>query len=169
MNLRKLLELALKVLIGAIFVFGGIEFARDYNLGTFQQVGFWLVVGSFFYWAIARDTSISDSAHVESIAVGSVIIEFPLRGGGEFGNTEERDQIHAFADTLSAAVEDSSTGEYDGDEFGANRCKLFFFTSSPDELFDCIEPILRKNTHADGMIAILTRPNDDRPYRRIDL
>ena len=169
MNLRTLFELALKVLLGGIFLFGGIEVVRDYNLGAFQQAGFWIVVASLFYWGIVRDTSISSSARAKSIDVGSVVVEFPLRSSGGFGDPEEREQIHAFADALSSAVETSRTGEYDGDEFGASRCRLFFFTSAPDELFTHIEPMLKESGFADGMVATLTRPADDRPYRRIEL
>ena len=168
MNLRKLLEFALKILLGGVFLFGGADFVRDYNLGALQQVGFWLVVVLLFYWLIVRDTSISDSARVESIDAGRVTVEFPLHSGGEFGSADERDRIHAFADKLSSVVE-ASRGEYDGDEFGANRCKLFFFTSSPDELFTRIEPMLRESDFADGMVATLTRSADDKPYRRIVL
>jgi len=60
----------------------------------------------------------------------------------DYGTQAERDSIHRFTDILSAAIQQSGEGVFDGDEFGNGECGLFMYGPSADRLFCVIEPLL---------------------------
>ncbi len=61
------------------------------------------------------------------------------------GTHVERQSIATFADELEAAVSEAGVGEYDGDEFGAGECTLFFATHDMDKLLHLLRPMLKRS------------------------
>jgi len=62
---------------------------------------------------------------------------------GEMGDERERRHILELEHRLSEAIERSSTGELDGDEFGGGTCTIYMYGPSAEELYSVISPILR--------------------------
>ena len=166
MTTRDCLEIACKFLVGAVFVYAGITLIERFQLGVIGQITFWPVFLVLAYWLVIREIYIPWKAKDAPI-VGCVVVDFPLRNG-DHGSHEERAEIHRFADVLDSIARESNVGEYDGDEFGAGRCKLFFYTDEPEKLFRRIEQELRSSGYIEGMTAKLTRPGQSKPFRQID-
>ena len=76
----------------------------------------------------------------------AVIATIKLRSG-EMGTAEERDRIYALENQLSAAIKNSSSGEFDGDEYGGGVCTIYMYGPSADRLLSVTLPIL-KGFHA---------------------
>jgi hypothetical protein len=49
---------------------------------------------------------------------------------GDMGSAEERQRITALEDQLSDAITRSSTGEFDGDEYGGGGCTVYMYGPS---------------------------------------
>lgn len=79
----------------------------------------------------------------------AVIVRLVI-SGEEFGTPEERTAIHQLADAMERRVQDSKAGMYDGDEFGAGECTLYFYGPDANALFATIEPELRASPLAKG-------------------
>jgi hypothetical protein len=67
-----------------------------------------------------------------------------------FGTAKDREAIFALEDQLEAAIEETATGEFDGDEFGQGECVLFMYGPDADQLFAAILPVLRSSRLAEG-------------------
>jgi hypothetical protein len=63
---------------------------------------------------------------------------------GDMGSTEERQRVTALEDQLSDAIKRSSTGEFDGDEYGGGVCTVYMYGPSAERLFAAVLPILKK-------------------------
>lgn len=83
----------------------------------------------------------------------AVIVHLKLTGD-QFGSSRERDAVLALEDHLEKSILDGSAGEFDGDEFGDNKCVLFMYGPDADRLFTIIEPILKSTPLATGGYAI---------------
>ena len=166
MKWQDYLEIICKILFGALSIYVGFGLVEDYDLGVIGQAIFWPIWIIVIYWLVIREIYIPRKPSSQP-AVGSVVIEFPLQDD-EFGSPEERDKIHEFADRLDSITREAGVGEYDGDEFGAGRCKLFFFTDTPDEVLKCIEYKLRDSNYVNGMTATLTEPGQTKAHKYIE-
>lgn len=62
----------------------------------------------------------------------------------DMGSTEERQRITALEDQLSDAIKRSSTGEFDGDEYGGGVCTVYMYGPSAERLFAVVLPVLKK-------------------------
>ncbi len=85
----------------------------------------------------------------QSLAGGqqAVIVEIPLSDASH-GSEDEREGIHRIADRLAAAVDRDEVGEYDGDEFGAGVCRLFFHGPDCDALASTVQRVLQEEAMA---------------------
>ena len=63
---------------------------------------------------------------------------------GDMGSAEERQRITALEDQLSDAIKRSSTGEFDGDEYGGGVCTVYMYGPSAERLFAAVSPVLKK-------------------------
>jgi hypothetical protein len=62
---------------------------------------------------------------------------------GPFGSPKEREAVRDLEKRLERAIQADAAGEFDGDEFGNNKCVLFMYGPDADRLFKIIEPILK--------------------------
>jgi len=83
----------------------------------------------------------------------AVIVHIKLNAD-QFGSSQEREAVFALEDQLEASIADGGAGEFDGDEFGDNKCVLFMYGPDADRLFTIIEPILKSTPLASGGYAI---------------
>jgi hypothetical protein len=60
------------------------------------------------------------------------------------GEKEERESIIALVHLLSTAIENSSAGEFDGDEFGGGICTMYMYGPSAERLLAVTLPILKE-------------------------
>jgi hypothetical protein len=72
-----------------------------------------------------------------------LVVTIRLCSGG-MGDKEERMRITALEHQLSAAIEDASAGEFDGDEFGGGTCTMYMYGPSAERLFAVAWPILKE-------------------------
>ncbi|MEM7431187.1 MAG: hypothetical protein AAF351_04505 [Pseudomonadota bacterium] len=156
MNWREFLEFVCKILVGGLFVYAGFYFVEDFEFTVVGQVIFWPIFLLLAYWLVIREIYIPRAIKGVS-SFGSVVVEFSLNNG-EYGSEDERAGVHRLAEELDALTKKLGVGDYDGDEFGAGKCRLFFYTDNPDALYAAIEPHLRRSVYADGMTAMLTEP-----------
>jgi hypothetical protein len=63
---------------------------------------------------------------------------------GDMGSAEERQRITALEDQLSDAIKRSSTGEFDGDEYGDGVCTVYMYGPSAERLFVAVSAVLKK-------------------------
>lgn len=80
------------------------------------------------------------SAHGEEAQ--GLVVTIRLCSGG-MGDKEERERIIALEHQLSAAIENSSAGEFDGDEYGGGTCTMHMYGPSAERLLTVTWPILR--------------------------
>ena len=74
---------------------------------------------------------------------------------GEFGEEQERNNIHGLAQNLEKAISaQAGSGEYDGDEFGGGFCTLYMYGPSAARLFDITIPILLQFHAPSGSFVI---------------
>lgn len=78
---------------------------------------------------------------------------FKLASEG-YGTQEERDSIHRFTNELAEVIRESGTGIFDGDEFGNGECGLFMYGPNADQLFNVVEPLLRRWKPLEGGYVI---------------
>ncbi len=85
---------------------------------------------------------------------------------GEMGAKEERDRIIALQHQLSDAIENSSAGELDGDEWGGGTCTIYMYGPSAERLLSVTWPIL-KAFHAPAGSYLIKRCGDleEEPHR----
>jgi hypothetical protein len=93
----------------------------------------------------------------------AVIVTITLSSGG-FGDKQERQQILELEHQLSEAIERSSTGEFEGDEFGGGTCTIYMYGRSAEELFTITWPILEAFRAPAGSY-IIKRNSDGREQR----
>jgi hypothetical protein len=72
----------------------------------------------------------------------AVIVTYSLSDSA-FGSPHERDAVRTLQQRLTAAIESSGVGEFDGNEFGGGRVALYAYGSDADRLFSVMEPLLR--------------------------
>jgi hypothetical protein len=82
-----------------------------------------------------------------------IAVHFRL-SGGTFGTSGEREMVHAFTDKLASIIEESRSGVFDGDEFGAGGGTLFMYGPNADRLFDAVHPTLKTWEPLKGGYAI---------------
>lgn len=77
-----------------------------------------------------------------------------IKLGSATGGEDERRRIAAMEDELSAAIEKSDAGEFDGDEFGEGVCTIYTYGPSAERLFSLALPILKKFRPPAGSYAV---------------
>ncbi len=87
---------------------------------------------------------VSRTPRAVSAAEEQAVIATIKLNSGDMGSAEERQGITALEDQLSEAIKRSSTGEFDGDEFGGGVCTLYMYGSSAERLFAAVSPVLKK-------------------------
>jgi len=70
------------------------------------------------------------------------------------GSDEERHRIRKLEDQLSAAIKKTSSGEFDGDEYGNSACTIYMYGPSADQLFNALQTILIEFKLPNGSYAI---------------
>lgn len=88
---------------------------------------------------------------------------------GEMGDKEERKRILDLEHQLSEAIENSSTGELDGDEFGGGTCTIYMYGPSAEQLFSVTWPILKNFRAPSGSYVIKRCGNSDAQEHRFPL
>src|SRR5450755_3799135 len=96
---------------------------------------FLLVLGAFRVFRTPR---------VVKAAEEQAVIATIKLNSGDMGSAEERQRITALEDQLSDAIKRSSTGEFDGDEYGGGVCTLYMYGPSAERLFAAVSPVLKK-------------------------
>ncbi|PYX33723.1 MAG: hypothetical protein DMG80_04980 [Acidobacteria bacterium] len=84
-----------------------------------------------------------------------LIVTIRLYSGG-MGDREERGRIIALEHELSAAIENASAGEFDGDEYGGGICTMYMYGPSAERLLAVTSPIL-KDFHAPSGSYVIKR------------
>ena len=85
------------------------------------------------------------------------------------GEKEERDRIVALQRQLSDAIENSSAGELDGDEWGGGTCTIYMYGRSAERLLSLTWPILKEFRASAGSYLITRCGDSDEEERRIPL
>jgi hypothetical protein len=98
----------------------------------------------------------------------AVIVTIKLCSGG-MGDKQERRHILELEHQLSEAIEKSSTGEVDGDEFGGGTCTIYMYGPSAEELFSITWPILQAFRAPVGSYITKHFGNSDEQEQRIPL
>ena len=93
-----------------------------------------------------------------------LLVVLPL-SNRSVGTAADRLAIEALADELSAVLEESGAGEFDGDEIGSGSCTLFFAGPDPRRILQVIQPVLRRSPFGRGAEAILGYGEDGKPIR----
>ncbi len=83
----------------------------------------------------------------------AVIVHLKLRS--TWGDVDERGPIFALEDVLGEAIEQSGSGEYDGDEWGQGECVLFMYGPNAERLFETISMELLKFKANPGSWCVL--------------
>ena len=73
----------------------------------------------------------------------AVVVTIKLNSG-DMGSSDERQRITTLEDQLSDAIERSSTGDFDGDEYGGGVCTVYMYGPSAERLFAAVLPVLKK-------------------------
>ena len=105
------------------------------------------------------------------VAEHSVILCMKL-SDGEFGTAEEGEGVFELEGRLAGALEDSGTGEFDGDEFEQGQCRLFMYGPDADRLFETVEDVVRSSEIAKGGYVIKKygqTTDKDAPEVRVEL
>lgn len=113
-------------------------------------------------------TSLSRIQRIGSRDEGEAVIATIRLDSGEMGDKEERKRILDLEDQLSDAIQNSSAGELDGDEFGGGTCTIFMYGSSAERLLSIIWPIL-KEFHAPSGSFVIKRCGNPREEHQISL
>lgn len=98
----------------------------------------------------------------------SVIVTIILRSGG-MGDRTERERIIALEHQLSDAIENSSAGELDGDEYGGGTCTIYMYGPNAERLLSVALPILRDFRAPSGSYLVTRNGNSDPGEHRIPL
>ena len=85
------------------------------------------------------------------------------------GDRTERECIIALEHQLSDAIENSSAGELDGDEFGCGTCTIYTYGPNAERLLSVMLPILRKFRAPSGSYLMTRKGNSDPEEQRIPL
>lgn len=88
---------------------------------------------------------------------------------GDMGDKEERGRIIALEHQLSAAIEDPSAGEFDGDEYGGGTWTMYMYGPSAERLLALTWPILREFHAPAGSYVIKRCGSSDEDEHRIPL
>ncbi len=83
----------------------------------------------------------------------AVILKLKLVSG-PMGNEEERKQITELEDQLANAIKQSSSGDFDGDEYGDGFCTIYMYGPSAEHLFTSVQPSLKGFRAASGSYLI---------------
>ena len=83
----------------------------------------------------------------------AVILKLKLVSG-PMGNEEERKRITELEDQLANAIKQSSSGDFDGDEYGDGFCTLYMYGPSAERLFTSVQPSLKGFRAASGSYVI---------------
>ena len=114
---------------------------------TLQGMALFVVIMTVSAFVLIRDYKQNKiaKAEMESLINNDsremLEIQFKL-SDSKFGNEGERDNIHLVTDKLSQIIQESNTGEFDGDEFGEGMCSLYMLGESATEIYESIKSYL---------------------------
>lgn len=83
----------------------------------------------------------------------AVILKLKLVSG-PMGSEEERKRITELEDELANAIKQSSSGDFDGDEYGEGFCTIYMYGPSAERLFTSLRPALKGFRAPSGSYAI---------------
>jgi hypothetical protein len=83
----------------------------------------------------------------------AVIVKLKLASGPK-GKEDELNRIAKLEDELAHAIEKSSSGDLDGDEFGDGFCTIYLYGPSAERLFASVQPMLKGFRAAIGSYVI---------------
>ena len=83
----------------------------------------------------------------------AVILKLRLLSG-QMGNDEEVKRITELEDRLANAIKQSSSGDFDGDEYGEGFCTIYMYGPSAERLFTSVQPTLKGFRAARGSYVI---------------
>jgi hypothetical protein len=83
----------------------------------------------------------------------AVILKLKL-ASGPMGNEEERKRITELEDQLANAIKQSSSGDFDGDEYGEGYCTIYMYGPNAERLFASVQPKLKGFRAASGSYVI---------------
>ncbi|MFM1871158.1 MAG: hypothetical protein RL398_580 [Planctomycetota bacterium] len=112
----------------------------------------------------------ADGADEDDVGIGEedLLVVFRLSGRG-VGSTSEQEAIDRLGDELAELVEGAGVGEYDGDEFGAGECTLFFCGPDAGRIMEVLRPVLRRHSLCRGGTFVrMVRGADGEFERRTD-
>jgi hypothetical protein len=89
-------------------------------------------------WRLLRTPKIANAAEEQAVVVTIKL------NSGDMDSAEERRRITALEDQLADAIKRSSTGEFDGDEYGGGVCTVYMYGPSAERLFAAVLPVLKK-------------------------
>jgi hypothetical protein len=98
----------------------------------------------------------------------ALLVTIRLRSG-EMGDKKERERLTALQHQLSDALENSSAGELDGDEYGGGTCTIYMYGPSAERLLSVTWPILKAFRAPSGSYVITRCGNSDEEEQRIPL
>jgi hypothetical protein len=84
----------------------------------------------------------------------AVILKLKLVSG-PMGNEEQLKRITELEDQLANAIKQSSSGDFDGDEYGEGFCTIYMYGPSAERLFASVQPTLKGFRAARGSYVIL--------------
>jgi hypothetical protein len=158
---------AAKIAASALMLYAGLAIVERYNFGAFAQTLFWLTYPPLIYWVVIREIYIPRTAKPMT-TTGSLQIVFSLQGSG-YGTHEEREAIHRLTAELDVLLAESSSGAFDGDEFGDGECTLFMYGDKPDAIYELIATTLNDSSIVSGGKIEFRSPSSSVPYRTIQL
>jgi hypothetical protein len=83
----------------------------------------------------------------------AVILKLKL-ASGPMGNEEERKRITELEHLLANAIKQSSSGDFDGDEYGEGFCTIYMYGPSAESLFNSVQPTLKGFRASSGSYVI---------------
>jgi hypothetical protein len=98
----------------------------------------------------------------------ALIVTITLRSGG-MGDRTERERIIALEHELSDAIENSSAGELDGDEYGGGTCTIYMYASDAERLLSVTLPILKRFHAPQGSYVVARHGNSNEKEHRIPI
>lgn len=105
-----------------------------------RKIIWFVVLTTSFALGLVRILKIPQTAHAAEEE--AVIATIKLRSDG-MGSSDERARIVALEDQLIAAIKNSATGDFDGDEYGGGVCTIYMYGPSADRLLTATLPVLK--------------------------
>jgi hypothetical protein len=94
------------------------------------------------------------TSHTAAAAEQQAVISKLKLVASPMGGEEERKRISALEDQLANAIKQSSSGDFDGDEYGDGFCTIYMYGPSAERLYTSVQPTLKSFRAASGLYVI---------------